>query len=145
MGGIDRCGVVPVVDAREEIAGVDDLVVRYRHIRDIAGDFGADRNRTPIDEGVVGGFEMSRVQVIEDARDDRRDEDDDTEKKDDGMTAPDRRLLLAIVRLVHRGEELGSALQRGALSRPEPGTKASKAAQNWSRNASRSISTSCRA
>ena len=54
LGGVDREAVVAVVDARQQIAGVDLLVLGDRNFDDVAGDLGGDDGRIGADIGVVG-------------------------------------------------------------------------------------------
>ena len=54
LGGVDREAVVAVVDARQQIAGVDLLVLGDWNFDDVAGDLGGDDRRVGADIGVVG-------------------------------------------------------------------------------------------
>ena len=59
--GLGKSGrVVALVDAREQGAGRHELVVGDRHVDDLAGNQRADGDRTPVDEGVVGGCVVLR-------------------------------------------------------------------------------------
>ncbi len=48
--------VIAVVEADQLGAGLDQLVIRHRHVDDCGGDLGADLHRAGVDEGVVGRF-----------------------------------------------------------------------------------------
>jgi hypothetical protein len=66
---IGRDPVVAIVDPRQQIAGIDVLIVGGRHIGGIAANLRRDRKTPGRDEGVVGGFVMTDVESISDAPD----------------------------------------------------------------------------
>ena len=53
-GLIDSRPVIPVIDARQNVARIDRLIVPYREINDRATNLGTDRHSSGVDEGVVG-------------------------------------------------------------------------------------------
>ena len=57
----ERDPVIAVVDAGDDLAFRDMLVVGDEHLGDIARNLRGDADRTRGDEGVVGGFEMAGV------------------------------------------------------------------------------------
>ena len=61
---IDLRPVVAVVEPHQHGAGIDQLIVRHRHINDGGADLGADRDCAGIDEGVVGRFITAGVEPI---------------------------------------------------------------------------------
>jgi hypothetical protein len=53
--GLAQCGLkVPVIDAGENLASLDRLVVGYRDFADVAGDAGGDQRVVGLDVGIVG-------------------------------------------------------------------------------------------
>ncbi len=80
LGLVDGDLVVALIDAGEEVAGIDVLVIGHGHVGDIATDLGRDREAACCDEGVVRAFVMADVEPIREAADRRRDQDTD----DDG-------------------------------------------------------------
>ena len=97
-----------VVDAKQELAGLDRLVLDHGDLGDSAGDLGADRDLVGTDIGVVdrhiaaaGGVEIGADHQHQDR----------PEQHEDGTHRPARRLLPAHLRLVvfGRGDLLEAA------------------------------------
>ena len=130
LGGVDREAVVAVVDARQQVAGVDLLVVGHRDFDDVAGDLGGDDRRVGADIGVVGGNEEAPLDepvvapigaVTERGQGDERQDEAPRRTRaagGDGRSAPGRRLGRVAAQgrdlswFAHRRERAGFARRR---------------------------------
>ena len=61
MGLVQRGPEIAVVDPRQQLAGLDLLIVADQHLGEIAGDFWGDEGGVGFDIGVVGRFEVAPV------------------------------------------------------------------------------------
>jgi hypothetical protein len=74
LGLIERDPVIAIVDAGDDVAGGDVLIVGYRHGSDVARNLWRHGERTRRDERVVGRLESAGMIPIEVATNDRQSE-----------------------------------------------------------------------
>jgi hypothetical protein len=55
------CTVIPVVEANQQVAGLDLLVVADQHLVDVPGHLGPDHRHLGADVGIVRGFDKASV------------------------------------------------------------------------------------
>jgi hypothetical protein len=84
---IDRVAIVAVVDKREQIAGLDVLVVRDRNLGDIAADLRRNRKAARGDERIVSGLVVPHGKPIGDAADHRDQQQTRCDSRQDRMIA----------------------------------------------------------
>ncbi len=72
LGGglVYRSLVIPVVDLRQQVTSLNDLIVVDRHCNDVAAHFRTDGNRTRVDERIVRALVVPRMKPIKDAEHD---------------------------------------------------------------------------
>jgi hypothetical protein len=58
MGLRQRRPEIAIIDPRQQLAGLDLLVVGHQHLREITGDLWRDDRGVGLDIGVVGGFQV---------------------------------------------------------------------------------------
>jgi hypothetical protein len=76
LGLVDRGAIIAIIDARENRARLDKLIVRDRNRDKRTGHLRAHRHGTPVDEGIVGRFVMTRAEPPDDGSRHRRDGQD---------------------------------------------------------------------
>jgi hypothetical protein len=105
LGLIERDSVTAVVDAGDDGAGVDVLVVSDRNRGDVAGDFRCDGKLPRCNEGIVRRFKVLRVVPVQVACPDRRNEEEQPDDRREGVPSQQsgaRRLIRAMAVLICR-------------------------------------------